>query len=692
MKAGSHMLLDVHPRLSRQRDRGKGSLIADPSVPLLITEGIPKADAAVSMGLCCIALLGVWNWRGTNSEGGKTALPDWESIALNDRTIYIAFDSDVMENCKVYSALVRLKELLESRKANVRFIYLTAGEHGEKIGLDDYIAREKSAGRVDCEIRDALLVLATDQLRESPSQTVTADDLRGAITAIMLEEGAKEFIKRHRVAELVHRSFAENGFFCGTADDRLFYFSKVEHRLYDLDWLAFEYLTSHLTGLGKTESVYGFTLHQLRTVASQTAPLDVYSSAYFDATTGLLAVSDASNGVWLRERYGEWIYQYNEDNGLLFLSEPDALAFEPDFSGSCSSLAWFLDQFLLAQFELLTVEDQKTLLLVNLLHEFFPSLRRTRMVPAFLGPQGSGKTTGVKLIGCLKVGPRFQVTGLRKDKEDAFVAAVCNRVIVGFDNADSRLPWLEDALAVYATGQRYRLRRLYTTNDEVAYDPRASILITSRDPHFNRPDVAERILPFHFGRPRKYRPEPAIFHELDRRRNAIWGKLFAHLAVIADSIGQNPAPPLPFRMADFAAFGWSVSELQGRGGDWVELLGRLERAQAGFAAQNDGLIETVRILLQRKGRLGPVTTGELFKQCLEVARDECLAFPDTAQGFGRRLATTKRIIEVELKCRFTEESGHKGQRFITLSPRTGDTGVSGDDDSQTFAESGDRRA
>jgi len=107
--AGATMTLDVHPRIREQ--------LSDPSIPLFITEGSKKADAAISRGLCCIALLGVWNWRGTNGQGGKTALGDWESIALNGRRCYIVFDSDVMTNPAVYGALVRLKEFLESRGA-----------------------------------------------------------------------------------------------------------------------------------------------------------------------------------------------------------------------------------------------------------------------------------------------------------------------------------------------------------------------------------------------------------------------------------------------------------------------------------------------------------------------------------------------------------------------------------------------
>lgn len=105
--ADSRMSLDVPP--AARPFLGKSDR------PLFITEGIRKTDAAVSKGLCCIALLGVWNWRGTNRDGGKVALPDWEYIALNDREIYICFDSDVMTKPAVHQALARLKAFLENR-------------------------------------------------------------------------------------------------------------------------------------------------------------------------------------------------------------------------------------------------------------------------------------------------------------------------------------------------------------------------------------------------------------------------------------------------------------------------------------------------------------------------------------------------------------------------------------------------
>jgi len=145
--AGTRMSLDVHPRIRDQ--------LADPTIPLWITEGSRKADSAISNGLCCISLLGVWNWRGTNEHGGKTALADWEMIALNGRLLILAFDSDVMEKPEVRLALDRLAAFLERRGATVRYAQLPPGPNGAKTGLDDFLA-EHSVDDLEENIVDSL--------------------------------------------------------------------------------------------------------------------------------------------------------------------------------------------------------------------------------------------------------------------------------------------------------------------------------------------------------------------------------------------------------------------------------------------------------------------------------------------------------------------------------------------------------
>ncbi len=136
--AGGRLCLDV-PREARKN-------LCDPSVPLYITEGARKADSAVSRGLCCVALQGVAAWRGTNEQGGKLALPDWNEIALNGREVLICFDSDVTSKATVRRALAALVRFMDFKGARVRVVYLPEGPGGAKVGLDDFFS---SGGTVE---------------------------------------------------------------------------------------------------------------------------------------------------------------------------------------------------------------------------------------------------------------------------------------------------------------------------------------------------------------------------------------------------------------------------------------------------------------------------------------------------------------------------------------------------------------
>lgn len=100
-------------------------MLGDPAVPMWVTEGAKKVDAALSHGVeCIIGVQGVYGWRGRNHRGGLTALADWEDIALNGRDVVLAFDSDVMTKVSVRDALERLSAFLSKRKATVRYLLL----------------------------------------------------------------------------------------------------------------------------------------------------------------------------------------------------------------------------------------------------------------------------------------------------------------------------------------------------------------------------------------------------------------------------------------------------------------------------------------------------------------------------------------------------------------------------------------
>ena len=169
---GARQVLDVPPAAQ--------PYLGDPTVPLGITEGARKADAAVGRGLPCVSLNGVRAWRGTNRAGGKAALADWHDVALNGRLVYLLFDSDVTRKRAVAQALRELKGYLEHRGATVQVVYLPppapeevdeAGNPREKTGLDDFLAPRESL--------DELFALAEDEVRPDPEPDDPREPDRG---------------------------------------------------------------------------------------------------------------------------------------------------------------------------------------------------------------------------------------------------------------------------------------------------------------------------------------------------------------------------------------------------------------------------------------------------------------------------------------------------------------------------------
>ncbi len=150
-RAGFRPHLDIPPTIPRD-------WLTDPSIDLVVTEGIKKADAAVSHGLFCVAILGVWMFR----------VDDWDKIALTDRKVFIAFDSDVMTKPEVNKALYELKAYLEDKGATVTVIYLPPRPDGLKVGMDDYLLKHTT---------EEMFALAEGEVREPVSNEPPSEPL-----------------------------------------------------------------------------------------------------------------------------------------------------------------------------------------------------------------------------------------------------------------------------------------------------------------------------------------------------------------------------------------------------------------------------------------------------------------------------------------------------------------------------------
>lgn len=134
--AGSSPMIDCPPAMAVK--------LRDASIPLYITEGSKKADAAADRGLLCVSLGGVYGFLQH-----KLVIADLDDINLFGRTVILAFDSDVMTKPEVADARSRLGKACQRRGAKVFVVTLPPGPNGEKVGLDDFFAAGGTVADLD---------------------------------------------------------------------------------------------------------------------------------------------------------------------------------------------------------------------------------------------------------------------------------------------------------------------------------------------------------------------------------------------------------------------------------------------------------------------------------------------------------------------------------------------------------------
>jgi len=503
-----------------------GPLLGDPTVDLWVTEGARKADAAAGLGLACISLSGVWNWRGSNEHGGKTALSDWNDVALNDRQVVLAFDSDVATKPSVGKALAALADYLTSKGARVEICHLPDSGNG-KTGLDDFIAAGHDL--------DELVALVGPATAAAP--TPAKDTIARALVVLALG--------RYRLG------LAE--------DDQPFAVPMTGPRL-----------VRPLRG-GK---------HSLR---------PVHAAAYYDETGRVApqqAITDAlqilegqavrleGEELHLRTaRVGDPLYLDLGDStgraveltaaGWQLVGCPPVLFRRtaltgalpaPDKSGELAEL-W----------QLLNIgRRDRPLVLAWLVAALLPDVPHP--VLALRGEQGSGKSTASRILAGLLDPSPAQIRKPPRDGE-GWVTAAAGSWVVAVDNVSHIPDWWSDALCRAVTGDGDVRRRLYSDADLVVFSFRRVLLLNSIDLGEVRDDLMDRLLTIEVQRvgARGRRLDAEIEAEWTDRHPRILGALLDLACRVLSVLPTLRLDELP-RMADFGRVLAGVDHVLGTDG------------------------------------------------------------------------------------------------------------------------------
>ena len=222
------------------------------------------------------------------------------------------------------------------------------------------------------------------------------------------------------------------------------------------------------------------------------------------------------------------------------------------------------------------------------------------------GEYQSGKTKMAEsieeILGIREIDKRALKKG---DKgEEAFWMAMENQKITIFDNVDSRIDWIKDAMQIAATGGIDPNRKLYTDNEEAVRHPNAHVIITSNNPMFTSDlGLSDRMQTANLNTTRKTAAEDALSKDIAEHRDdfltwtaRLLSKALADTQPIADNINK--------RHPEYSSFGIRV----GRAGGFEQDA----RAAMGFAEINKALLplkndetniaqEILAVLIEKQG-------------------------------------------------------------------------------------------
>jgi hypothetical protein len=266
--------------------------------------------------------------------------------------------------------------------------------------------------------------------------------------------------------------------------------------------------------------------------------------------------------------YSHWnegsIYIDNFDGSIFKITEKDILQFDNGTDGvlflksdnvplkdesNDVSLDILFDGLSFDE-ESLMENEQKTLFIYWFLSMFF--LKDNKPILSIIGEKGTGKSDLLKNLLYLMYGNVNKILPV-PDKEENFDNIITNNRFVVFDNADTGRTWLNDRLAICATGANIEMRELYTTNGTYNKKIDCFLALTSRTPKFTRDDVAERLLFIKLDKIKERKSDNYIVKRMIENRNSLMFcvfELIKRIIPLMKNLINNPVS----RMGDFECF------------------------------------------------------------------------------------------------------------------------------------------
>lgn len=429
-----------------------------------------------------------------------------------------------------------------------------------------------------------------------------------------LRDEYKGFVLKEKIADLIKIEISEVGKIY-KSDNRYFLFLKDEKRAILLTEDSRE-LKNLLTkwGINASESIFRYVIQELFVfIADNSIEIDIHKFAFYDEEKFIL-------------------YLYNTPKSILKITDKDVSTIENGDEG-----VLFEELKSYQPFELINIDKNKDYLVEHFLKNlnfekneyginviklietwffslFFESIMDTKPIFVVIGEKGSGKTSFLRRIGQFLMGEKFNVTSINSDYKN-LLSLITNNYFVVIDNMDSSTSQLNDTFARISTGHVIKMRELYTTNQEVEYNVKCFISLTSRKRNLQRDDIADRLICVFLQRFNNFSSEHRLKKSNMAMRNAIMSYTVCKLQSIIGNLKKNKDKNIStvFRIADFAEFAFKSASNDKDVKELKDLFLALSRQQKDFATQDNIIYILLKEIVGRKHNQDtPFSTTALF--------------------------------------------------------------------------------
>lgn len=352
------------------------------------------------------------------------------------------------------------------------------------------------------------------------------------------------------------------------------------------------------------------------------------------------------------------------EDGVFFVDDDPGVTVEPEIANHGILLDRLTDiNFAPMGLSGITPEQQRQAFIVWIFALAFPDLMPTKPILLLEGAMGSGKTAAIQLLQLALMGESRAML-LQRNKEDDFGVLLLRSPIALFDNTDSYIEWVPDAVCAYTTAGVWNKRKLYTDDESMVIRPHAFIAIASKNPaSFRREDVADRCVILRMERRKSFSGFDALKESIKTDRPRLFGEYLWHLnRIVAVLREQAEAPSVDetHRMADFAALARVIAQVF----EWPEgtvddLMLALQGERDAFINEEDPLLDVLEKWIAYRPRNGVANIGR------EINITQLATELDTmAQAMAIPWKHTQRTLSQKMRSPHIERKFHVETRSV----------------------------